>query len=235
MNTPEILSELKEMGSESTKNIFLKHGAKEPFYGVKVADLKKVLKKIKNDQALALELYQTGNSDAMYLAGLVADGGKMSKAELNDWADKAYWHMISEYTVPWVVSENDKAWEIALEWIESKEERIASAGWATMSNVVALKEDADLVIPKIKSLLERVEKEIHTAQNRERYTMNGFVISVAAYIRELSDEAIAAGKRIGKVEVDVGGTACKVPFAPEYIEKIRARGAMFKKKKTAKC
>jgi hypothetical protein len=166
---------------------------------------------------------------------LVADGAKMSRAELDDWADKAYWQMLSEYTVPWVVSENEAAWEIGLEWIESKKERVASAGWSALSSVLSLKEDKELDISKIKSLLKRVEKEIHSAQNRVRYTMNGFVISVAAYVSELSETAIDAAKRIGKVDCDLGETACKVPFAPEYIEKIRVRGAMFKKKKTVKC
>jgi 3-methyladenine DNA glycosylase AlkD len=235
MNKSEVLVELEKFGSESIKNIYLKHGAKEPFFGVKISDMKSILKKIKNDQKLALELYQTGNSDAMYLAGLAADGAKMSRKELDDWADKAYWYMLSEFTVPWVLSENKHAWEIALEWIESKEERFASAGWSALSNVLSLKEDKELDISKIKSLLARVEKEIHSAQNRVRYTMNGFVISVAAYVSELSETAIDEAKRIGKVDVDLGGTACKVPFAPEYIEKIRVRGAMFKKKKTVKC
>ncbi len=235
MNKAEVLAELEKFGSESTKNIYLKHGAKEPFHGVKVADLKKILKKIKNDQQLALELYQSGNSDAMYLAGLAADGSKMSRKELDDWADKAYWYMLSEYTVPWVTSENKDAFKIALDWIDSKEERIAAAGWATLSNIVSLKEDADLDLAKLKFLLNRVQKEIHTAQNRVRYTMNGFVISVAAYVRELSDDALELGKQNGKVQVEMGGTACKVPFVPEYLEKIRARGAMFRKKKTVKC
>jgi len=46
MTTKEILQQLKEMGSETTKNTLIKHGAKEPFYGVKVEDLKKIQKKI---------------------------------------------------------------------------------------------------------------------------------------------------------------------------------------------
>ena len=36
MTTEEILKELKGYGDEGTKNIFLKHGAREPSYGVKV-------------------------------------------------------------------------------------------------------------------------------------------------------------------------------------------------------
>ena len=51
----------------------LRHGAKEPFYGVKVGDLKPIQKRIKKDHALALALYDTGVSDAMYLAALIAE------------------------------------------------------------------------------------------------------------------------------------------------------------------
>ncbi len=96
MNLNEVINELESFGDESTKKVLMKHGAKEPFFGVKVADLKKTLKKIKGDQQLALELYETGNSDAMYLAGLLADGSKMTDAKLKQWVKKAYWSMISE-------------------------------------------------------------------------------------------------------------------------------------------
>jgi len=73
----KILKELKSHGAEVTKNILMKHGAREPFFGVNVQDLKKNLKKPRKNHELALELYATGNSDAMYLAGLMADEHKI--------------------------------------------------------------------------------------------------------------------------------------------------------------
>ncbi len=76
MTTEEIMVELHRYGSEQTKKVLIKHGAREPFFGVKVQDLKKIVKKVKKNHALALELYATGNSDAMYLAGLITDEDK---------------------------------------------------------------------------------------------------------------------------------------------------------------
>ena len=35
--------------------------------------------------------------------------------------------------------------------------------------------------------------------------------------------------------VDVGDTSCKIPYAPDYIKKIQQRGAIGKKRKSAKC
>jgi 3-methyladenine DNA glycosylase AlkD len=235
MTAKQTLEELKTLGSEGVKKIFLKHGAKEPLYGVKVEDLKKLQKKLKSDHSLALELYSSGIGDAMYLAGLMANGPEMSKKQLQDWAEKANWSMISEYSVAWVAAESKWGWELALEWINSPKENIASAGWSTLSSIVSIKQDSELNITELKKLLIRVQKEIHKAQNRVCYTMNGFVIAVGGFVWELTDMAIKTAQNIGEVTVDVGGTACKVPAAADYINKMKQKGSIGKKRKTAKC
>ncbi len=236
MTSQQILSELKAAGNEATKKIFLKHGAKEPLYGVSIENLKKIQKKIKEDrQSIALQLFSSGIGDAMYLAGLVADGSRMSKKELDDWASRAGWPMISEYSVAWVASENEAGWELALKWIDSPKENIASSGWSTLSSIVATRPDEKLDIPGLKKLITRVENEIEKAPNRVRYCMNGFVIAVGSYVAQLNKEAITIGKKIGSVEVNMHGTNCKVPFAPDYIKKVMDRGNLGKKRKTAKC
>ena len=61
MNIDEIMKKLEELGSEQTKLTYLRHGAKEPLFGVKVGDLKKLVKYVKKDQELALDLFNTGN------------------------------------------------------------------------------------------------------------------------------------------------------------------------------
>jgi len=235
MTAEQIMKELEKKGSESIKKIFLNHGAKGPLFGVKVGDLKVIQKKVKKDHKLAMELFGTGIYDAMYLAGLIADESKMSKKDIQQWAEKSPSHGISEYTVAWVAAESDYGWELGMKWIDSPKESIASSGWNTLSGVIAMKHDNELDIALIKKLLQRIVKEIHSAPNRVRYTMNGFVIGVGGYIKELTKEAIEVSKKIGDVYVDMGGTACKVPSAPDYIKKMEARGSIGKKKKTVKC
>jgi hypothetical protein len=235
MTTEQIMKELEKKGSESIRKIFLNHGAKGPLFGVKVGDLKVIQKKVKKDHKLAMELFGTGIYDAMYLAGLIADESKMSKKDIQQWAEKSPSHGISEYTVAWVAAESDYGWELGMKWIDSPKESIASSGWNTLSGVIAMKPDNELDIALIKKLLQRIVKEIHSAPNRVRYTMNGFVIGVAGFIKELTKVAIEVSKKIGDVYVDMGGTACKVPSAPDYIKKMEARGSIGKKKKTVKC
>src|SRR5947209_5142815 len=132
MTAQDVLDELKAMAKPSIKKVLMNHGAREPFYGVPVENLKKIQKRIKRDHALALELYETGVSDAMYLAGLIVDDGKMTKKDLDRWVKQAYWYMLSESTVPWVAAESPHGWALGLEWIESKTESIAAAGWSTL-------------------------------------------------------------------------------------------------------
>jgi 3-methyladenine DNA glycosylase AlkD len=232
-----IMADLKSKGSEKTRKTYVRHGMMpERVLGVSVADLKLIAKSIKGQQALACELYETAIVDAMYLAGMVADGSKVTREQLNAWVDSAGGsQMISEYTIPWLAVEHPQGRELAVEWIGSKKEHIATSGWCTYSGLLATRPDETLNLKEIEGLLGTVVKKIDGAQNRVRYTMNGFVIAVGTYVRPLAKQAKMAAKKIGDVSVDVGDTACKVPLASAYIEKAEAAGKAGVKKKTIRC
>jgi 3-methyladenine DNA glycosylase AlkD len=227
--------ELEEMGNEQTKNTFLRHGALEPIFGVRVGDMKRLVKDVKKDQELARALYATGNSDAMYLAGLTVNPKTATKEMLQEWVALAGWYMISEYTVAGIAAESPFAVELAMEWIESPEEQIATCGWSAYANYVSITPDHQLDLDEIRALLLRIEEGIHGERNRVRYTMNAFVIAVGAYVVPLFEDAHRVAAKIGKVDVHMGQTACKVPLATEYIEKIERMGKTGKKKKTCIC
>lgn len=230
-----IVEEIKGLGRESYKKILVTHGAQEPVFGAKIEDLKKIQKRIKKDYRLALELYDSGVYDAMYLAGLIADDAKMTRQDLERWVEKARASGIYEYTVPWVAAGSPHGWELGLAWIESKKENVAAAGWATLASWVAMKSDADLDLAVLRRLLERVGKTVHDQPNRVRYVMNGFVIGVGCYVTPLTALAEETAAKMGEVIVDMGGTGCKLPAAVSYIEKVRARGTLGRKRKMVKC
>lgn len=231
----DIIANLQALGNESTKQTLMKHGAREPLFGVKVGDMKPIQKRIKTDYRLALDLYDTGISDAMYLAGLVADDTRMTRDDLQRWVEAAYWSLLSESTVPWVAAGSPYGWEMALKWIEDDTETVACAGWSTLSSLVGITNDAALDLTTLKRLLHRVAGQIHNERNRVRHIMNGFLISVGGYVIPLTEVALHTADSVGSVPVDMGDTSCKVPSAREYIEKMQARGVIGKKRKTAKC
>lgn len=234
MTAASILEELRPLGQESYKQVLRNHGITGPCLGVRIEELKKIQKRIKKDYQLALDLYDTGVYDAMYLAGLIADDARMTRRDLQRWVEKAS-APLAGWTVPSVATGSPHGWELAREWIDSDEELVATAGWATLSGLVSVKPDAELDLPELKRLLERARQRIHQAPNKVRYEMNGFVIAVGSFVGSLSDFAREVAEAIGRVEVDMGKTACQVPFAPTYIEKVAKRGAIGRKRKSTKC
>lgn len=235
MKLKEVMAALKAKGSDSIKRVLVKHGAKEPFFGVRIGDMKSIAKQIKGDQALALELYATGIGDAQYLAGMVADGRQMTIAQLQRWAETAAWSMISGFTVPWVASEHPEGFDLALKWTKSKNVELARAGWHTLAALATTIPDEQLPVKKFEQLLDRVAREIKTAPDDVRYCMNGFVIAVGTYMAPLGAKAITTARKVGKVDVDIGDTECKVPDAEAYILKSRRGAPIAPKRKTVRC
>lgn len=235
MTFEEVMAELEKYGSEQTKKVLTRHGAREPFFGVKIGDMKKIVKKIKKDHELSLRLYETGNSDAMYLAGLIADEKKITRVELDRWADGAYWYMLSEYAVASVAAETPFGYELALNWTGSDKPHVAAAGWSALSNIVSTRNDSVLPLEELASLVERVKMIIHEQPNRVRYAMNNFIIATGSYVKDLTARSREAGIAIGAVHVEMGGTACKVPDAHAYIEKMEKMGRIGQKRKVARC
>jgi 3-methyladenine DNA glycosylase AlkD len=235
MTLQQAMAELKAKGSEQTKQTLMRHGAKEPFFGVKVGDLKIIQKKLKGEQALAMQLYATGNGDAQYLAGMIADGGKMTRTQLQAWVETAAWDMISGTTVPCVTVEHPEAFVLAKKWIDSTDEKVARAGWNTLSALAATLPDEQLPLKEYSALLDRVAKTLPKASDGARYSMNGFIIACGTYLAALGDKAIATARKVGRVEVDMGDTACKVPDAESYILKSRRGAPVAPKRKTMRC
>lgn len=235
MNAQEILDEIRPLGSDSYKRIIFKHGVKDPCYGVKISDLQKIVRRVKKDYELALDLYDTGVYDAMYLAGLIADDAKMTKKNLKHWLANAYCRPLCGWTVAWVAAGSLYGWELSLEWIEAKKSLTAVAGWATLSSIVAITDDTALDMVVLREFLRRIQKSIHSESDEVRYQMNSFVIAVGSYVAPLSTAAIEVGAKIGTITADLGDNDCKVPYSPDYIEKVRTRGSIGKKRKSAKC
>jgi len=232
----QVLAELEKLGKESHRKTYIRHGAPaDSIYGVPIADLKPFQKRFNKDQRMALDLYATGNSDAMYLAGLIADAGQMKQADLNRWAREATWGMISASAVAGVAADSPHAVALGSRWIDAKQERVAVAGWSTLSGYLSVCADEQIDLRLCESLLARVVAEIHGERNGVKEVMNGFVIAAGCCVVSLKAKALAAAKQIGKVEVDMGDTACKVPDASEYICKVEKAGRSGKKRRSARC
>ena len=235
MTASEIVSKLKQMGSDSYKRILVNHGANEPVLGIKIAELKKLQKQLRPDRPLALELYDTGIYDAQYLAGLITNDEEMTKKDLRHWLAKANCPAISGSVVAWTAAESRYGDELATNWIDSKKETVAHAGWLTLSSIIAITDDSCLDLPSLKRRLSVVKQSIHEQPNLVRYAMNDFIISVGIHVSGLTTTVIQIAQSVGTVAVDMGQTACEVPSAVTAIKTAQSRGKIGAKRKSARC
>jgi 3-methyladenine DNA glycosylase AlkD len=234
MDLQETMRELESLGSEQTRKTFLRHGAPEPLFGVKFGDLEKLRKRIMTNSGLAEALWDTGNADARMLATMVADAAAMSWEHLNTWAQALNWHSLVDVFVSNVALRSPHFKTAVETWTAQTGELQSRAGWQLLAALAT--KTTNLVDEELAPWLPRIEQGIHTAQNRVREAMNTALIAIGGRGGALRETALEVAKRVGKVEVDHGDTACETPDAAEYIERMRARkeGGMAKAAAVAK-
>lgn len=235
MDALVVLKELESLGSERTKKVYMQQGAHEPLFGVPIGAMKPIFKRIKINQALAEELYATGNYDAMYLAGMIADPKAMTEADFERWMKSAYFYMISDYIVAVTLAETDIAQAVSDQWIAVCKELYISAGYSCYCWLLGNRKDEEFDKEKLNAMLERVEKTIHESSDRAKYAMNNFVATVGISYLPLHEKALSVAKTMGTIEVFRGKTKCSVPVALEEIQKAVTKGRIGFKRKNVRC
>ncbi|MBN2982381.1 MULTISPECIES: DNA alkylation repair protein [Cohnella] len=235
MDMETVMQELEALGKERLRKIYLCNGAREPLFGVATGAMKPIVKKIKINQALAEQLYATGNYDAMYFAGIIADPKAMTEADFERWIDEAYFYMISDYVVAVTLAETDIAQEVADKWIASGEELKMSAGWSCYCWLLGSRPDAEFSESKLAGMLERAKATIHEAPERTKYAMNNFIYTAAISFKPLHDKAVETAKAVGPVEVKKDKKKSGFLNAAENIQKAVDRGQLGFKRKYVRC
>ncbi|WP_338654021.1 DNA alkylation repair protein [Lysinibacillus sp. Y5S-8] len=235
MNAEMVMQELEALGKERTKKMYLSNGAQEPLFGVATGAMKPIAKKIKINQALAEELYATGNYDAMYFAGVIADPKAMTVEDFGRWMDAAYFYMLSDYVVAVTLAEAPIAQEVADAWIASGEELRMSAGWSCYCWLLGNRKDSEFSMSKLADMLEVVKNTIHDAPARTKSAMNNFLYTVAISYVPLHEQAIETAQAIGPVEMKRDNKKNTTLNAYETIQKEVERGRLGFKRKYVRC
>ncbi|RXZ78654.1 DNA alkylation repair protein [Paenibacillaceae bacterium] len=235
MDLETVMQELEALGKERTKKIYQANGAHEPLFGVATGGMKPIFRKIKLNQPLAEQLYATGNYDAMYFAGVIADPKAMTEADFERWIDGAYFYMLSDFVVAVTLAETDIAQEVADKWIESDIELKMSAGWNCYCWLLGNRSDSEFSEVKLAAMLELVKNTIHDAPERTKYAMNNFIFTVGVSYRPLHDKAVEIAKEVGPVEVNRGTAKSKFLNASVNIQKAIDKGRIGFKRKHVRC
>lgn len=235
MDFETVMQELKALSKERMKKIYLSNGAREPLFGVATGAMKPMSKKIKINQELAEELYATGNYDAMYFAGIIADPKAMTAEDYDRWLDSAYFYMISDYVVAVTLAESDIAQEVADRWIAGGEELRMSAGWSCYCWLLGSRKDEEFSEEKLAGMLDLVKDTIHDAPERTKSAMNNFIETVGVSFKLLTEKALETAKQVGTVEMKREGKKNSLLNAAGTIEKAMEKDRIGFKRRYVRC
>lgn len=235
MNLEAVMQELEALGKERTKKIYISNGAHEPLFGVATGAMKPIAKKIKMNQPLAEELYATGNYDAMYFAGIIADPNGMTEEDYERWMDGAYFYMLSDYVVAVTLSESDIAQQVADKWIASGEELRMSAGWSCYCWLLGNRPDHQFSEQKIAGMLELAASTIQDSPTRTKFSMSNFIYTVGISYLPLHAKALETAKALEPIEVQLNNAKSKHLQPAGNILKSLERGQLGFKRKYVRC
>lgn len=235
MDFAAVMLELSLLGNDRTKKTYQNNGAREPLFGTPTGAMRPLSKKTGVNQPLAEQLYASGNYDAMYFAGMIADPAAMTESDFDRWMDAAYFFMLSDFVVSVTLAESPFAQAVADKWIQSGDELRMSAGWSCYEWLLGSRKDSEFEREKLCAMLHTVTSTIHTQPNRTRYSMNGFVIAVGVSYLPLHSEALKAAESIDRVECSTPKGACAVPIALDAIQKATEKGRLGFKRKNVRC
>jgi len=235
LNLELTMQELEALGKERTKKMYQSNGACEPLFGVATGQMKPIAKKIKKNQPLAEQLYATGNYDAMYFAGIIAEPEAMTEADFDRWMDTAYFYMLSDYVVAVTLAETNIAQEVADKWIASGDELRMSAGWSCYCWLLGNRPDSEFSDSKLATMLALVKDTIHNSPERTKYAMNNFIYTVGVSYLPLHDQAVETAKAVGPVEVDKDKKKSKFINASVNLQKAIDKEQLGFKRKYVRC
>lgn len=222
MTLKEALKQLEALGDAKMRAHNAKHGAGKNQYGVKRGDIRKIAEKIKNDHALGLALWETGNIDAQFLAALVLKPARLSTAEMERMVRSAAWVQVADWLSSYVLAEHPDKETLRLKWMAPKEKDplAARAGWRLTADRIEDDEAEGLDLP---ALLDRIESEMDRAAPDVQWTMNSTLAQVGIHFPQHRRRALAIGEALGVYRDYPVSKGCTSPFAPVWIEAMVKR------------
>ena len=219
MKVKEILAQFEALGDERMRAQNKKRGAGDNQFGVKMGDIRNLAKKIKTNHELALELWDTGNVEARFLAALIIDPKKLSKDEIARIVSSEKFTHIADWFYSYVIKEYADKETLRQKWMHTTDVMQARAGWSLTTGCVT--RTPELV--DIPALLDRIEKEMPTAAPEVQWTMNSTLAQIGINHPEYRERALSIGEKLGIYRDYPTSKGCTSPFAPIWINEMVRR------------
>ncbi|MGI5490841.1 DNA alkylation repair protein [Microtetraspora malaysiensis] len=210
------MAELAELEDPRAREVNEKHGDD---HGVNLSKLRALAKRLKTQQELACQLWETGDTAARLLAILICRPKAFERDELDVMLREARTPKVHGWLVNYVVKKNPHSEELRLAWSADPDPVVASAGWAlTTEHVTKKPEGLDLA-----GLLDVIEAEMKDAPDRLQWAMNHCLAQIGIEHNEHRARAIDIGERLEVLKDYPTSPGCTSPFAPIWITEMVRR------------
>lgn len=216
VTVPELLTELAALEDPRMRAVNERRGDD---HGVNLSKLRAIAKRLRTQQDLAVQLWQTGDTAARLLALLVCRPKAFARDELDTMLREARAPKVHDWLVSYVVRRSPHAEDLRLAWLADPDPVVASAGWdLTADRVVKRPEGLDLA-----GLLDVVEAQMKDAPDRLQWAMNTCLAQIGIEHPEHRARALAIGERLRVLEDYPTPPNCTSPYAPTWIAEMVRR------------
>jgi 3-methyladenine DNA glycosylase AlkD len=210
------MAELATLEDPKIREVNARHGDD---HGVNLGKLRSLAKRLKTQQDLAVELWDTGDTAARLLAILICRPKAFSRDELDAMLRQSRVPKVQDWLINYVVKKSQHAQELRLAWFADADPWVASAGWTLTADRVA-KSPENLDLP---GLLDLIEAQMKDAQDRLQWAMNTCLAQIGIEHAELRARAIDIGERLEVLKDYPTPPNCTSPFAPVWIAEMVSR------------
>lgn len=212
----EVMAELAALEDPKARAVNERHGDD---HGVNLSKLRAVAKRLKTQQELAHQLWETSDTAARLLALLICRPKAFEREQLDAMLREAHKPKVHDWLVNYVVKKGPHSEDLRLAWFADPDPVVASAGWALTTERVAKNPDGlDLA-----GLLDVIEAEMKGAPDRLQWAMNYCLAQIGIEHAEHRARAIDIGERLQVLKDYPTPPNCTSPFAPIWITEIVRR------------
>lgn len=215
-NVDEVLTELTGLEDPAVRAVNERHGDD---HGVNLTTLRGLAKRLKTNQQLAVDLWQTGETAARLLALLICRPKAFGRDDLDRMLREGRTPKVHAWLVNYVVKKSPHAEDLRLTWLADPDPRVASAGWELTSERVA-KRPEELDLP---ALLDCVEAELAGAPDPLQWSMNETLATIGIHHPDQRGRAVAIGERLEVLKDYPTSPGCTSPYAPDWIAELVRR------------
>jgi 3-methyladenine DNA glycosylase AlkD len=221
-----ILTELKALGSEENRAGQARFGINtKRAYGVSIANLRPLARRLKRDHALAAALWATGVHEARILASFVDEPAKVTPNQMDEWvAEFDSWDLCDQVCSN-LFSRTPHVEKRIAKWAKDKREFVRRAAFALIAaHAVHGKNvpDADFL-----ALLPLIEKHATDPRNFVKKAVNWALRQIGKRNTALHAPALALAEKLAasgdRTARWIGKDAAKELSDPVQIARIKAR------------